>query len=102
MCSQATIAQAIEPYSVQRVSWGQVHKAAQIVLGRKLRRLPMPAVLLKFTGTSADLLCAITRQTMPISGGKVRELLIKNWESKTIVANPMNLHDIIAECLGKP
>lgn len=100
--SETTTAQEIEPYSVQRVSWGQVHEAAQITVGRKLWCLPLPAFLLKFVGSAADLLCAITRQTMPISGGKVRELLIENWESKTIVANPMNLQDIISECLGKP
>lgn len=100
--SEAATLSAVEPYSVQRVSWGQVHQAAQIALGQKLWRLPLPAFLLKFVGRVADLISAITRQTMPISGAKVRELLIKNWESKTIVANPMNLQDIISECLGKP
>jgi nucleoside-diphosphate-sugar epimerase len=105
MCSvrsDADPGQAIEPYSVQHVTWGQVHEAAQVTVGRKLWRLPIPAPLLRFAGRAADLFCAITRQTMPISGGKVRELLIRNWESKTIVANPMNLQDIISECLGKP
>lgn len=100
--SEAATPCVIEPCSVQRVSWGQVHEAAQITLGQKLWRLPLPAFLLKFVGRVADVISAITRQTMPISSGKVRELLIKNWTSKTIVANPMNLQDILSECLEKP
>ena len=88
----------IEPCSVSATNWQRVGDAAGAALGRKVRVLKIWAGILQAAGLIADGLATLVRRPMPISHGKVRELLAADWTYDEPVRDAMKLEAILRAC----
>ena len=89
----------IEPCSIPVTNWREVAETASDVLERKVRLLPIWPGLMKGAGHLADGLAVLTRQPLPLSNNKVRELLAVDWTYDHAISNAMSLREIFEECL---
>ena len=91
-------ASLIAPCSVRASTWQQVGEAAGVALGRKVRVLKIWSGVLQAVGLIADGVAKLTRRPMPISHGKVREMLAADWTYDHPVRDAMNLDAILRAC----
>ena len=88
----------IEPCSVPATTWQSVGAAAGVALNRRVRVLSIWSGILRSAGFLADGLATLVRRPMPISHGKVRELLAADWTYDDPVQDAMNLEEILRAC----
>ncbi len=92
----------IEPCSVPACSWADIAATAAEIRDAPVRLLRMPAAAMQLAGGICDGLGAVFRRPMPISGGKIRELLAHDWTFDTVPENAQDLKSAIASCLDEP
>ncbi|MEO1323992.1 MAG: NAD-dependent epimerase/dehydratase family protein [Pseudomonadota bacterium] len=89
----------IEPCSLVSTNWTQVADAASNVVGREVRLLQIAPAMLKSLGLLADGMSHLLRRPMPISLGKVREMLAADWTYDRASQDAMTLEEILRDCL---
>lgn len=88
----------IEPCSVSATDWQSVGAAAGEAVGQKVRVLSIWSGLLQAAGLMADGVAKLVRRPMPISHGKVREMLAADWTYDHPVRDAMELEAILRAC----
>lgn len=89
----------IEPSSLTAATWAEMAAAASEVRGKRVRTLRVWPGLLIALGVTADAISSIVRRPMPVSYGKIREMLAADWTYDSAVQNAMTLEEILATCL---
>jgi len=88
----------LAPSSGPQLSWDDVADAAEAVLNRKVRRIGLPAALVRSVGVAADFTALVSRHPFILSGGKANELLQRDWQSDFVVDVPTPLHQTLSHC----
>ena len=88
----------IEPSSVPATTWQSVGAAAGSALNRRVRVVHIWSSILRLVGYLADGVATLVRRPMPISHGKVREMLAADWTYEDQVQDAMNLEEILRAC----
>ncbi|MFN3214743.1 MAG: NAD-dependent epimerase/dehydratase family protein [Henriciella sp.] len=88
----------IKPCSIRSTNWRLATEAVSEVQKRRIRRLPIWPGLLRTVGRLSDGLAKLIRRPMPISYGKVQELLAADWTYETALQDAMTLEEIFAAC----
>lgn len=97
-----TADELIEPCSLSATTWAEIASAAGDVQNKTVRALRVwPAVLIGL-GAAADAVAKIVRRPMPVSYGKIREMLAADWTYDSAVQNAMTLEEILGTCLSEP
>ena len=91
--------QILSPCSGMAVSWREVADCAETVLGKRIRRIPVPAALVHGIGFAADVAGQFRAEPFIFSRGKARELLYPDWRSDRVVQSPTTLRQTIASSL---
>jgi len=89
----------IEPCSITSTDWRAVADAASTVMGRNVRLVRISPALMEALGYAADGLSHLVRRLMPISHGKVREMLAADWTYDRAPQDAMKLQEIMRDCL---
>ena len=97
--SAGTDLDLIEPSSVASTNWTEVAAATSEVLGRKVRLVRIPALVLKSVAVCADGLGKLTRRTFSLSLSKVREMLAVDWTYDHQMRDAMSLREVFEACL---
>lgn len=93
-----SVGDIIEPSSVPAANWRQVAQAVSEVQQHKVRLLPVPPGVLQALGRFGDGVAKVIRRPMPISYGKVQELLVADWTYNKPVRDAMSLKEIFEAC----
>lgn len=89
----------VEPCSVASTGWQDVADAAGEVLSRNVRVLRIWPGAMGALGYAADGVSQLIRRPMPISYGKVQEMLAADWSYDRAPQNAMKLREIMKDCL---
>ncbi len=89
----------IEPCSITSANWVMVADAASEITQRRIRLLRIPTFAMRSVGRIADLLQGVFRIALPITSGKVRELLTLDWSLVSLVDKPTALSHMIGASL---
>lgn len=96
----ATGTRMIAPAGHLNLEWADVAQSAERVLNRPVRRIVVPAALMKVAGQGADLAVKLGGKPQVFSGGKVAELLSGDWIADTQVPGPVPLDETLERCLA--
>jgi len=89
----------VEPCSVAATNWRDVAIVASQILDKKVRLQPVSPAFMRSVAGGLDVLGRLVRRPMPISYGKVQELLAADWTYDEPVRNAMDLKEILRLCL---
>lgn len=98
--SPAAGTRRIAPAGHLNLGWMDIAQSAERVLGRRVRRIVIPAALMKVAGQGADLAVKLNGKPQVFSGGKVSELLSGHWIGDTQLPEAIPLDQTLERCLA--
>lgn len=85
----------LKPCSIGSTNWSEIGKAISETQDKRVREIRISPLIMRAAGLIADGVTTLTRQTMPISYGKVCELLAAEWTYDSAVQDAMSLEEIL-------
>ena len=95
----ASNARTISPAGHLNLGWHDIAQSAERVISRPLRRVVVPALLMKVAGQAADVAVKLGGAPQVFSGGKVKELLSGDWIAGMQVPDAKPLDETMERCL---
>jgi nucleoside-diphosphate-sugar epimerase len=91
---------SVAPAGHLNLGWQDIAQSAERVLGRPVRCIVMPPLLMKVAGQAADLAVKLNGPPQVFSGGKVKELLSGHWLADTQIHDAIPLDETLARCIA--
>lgn len=98
-CRPAGNARTISPAGHLNLGWSDIARSTERVICRPIRRIYIPALLMKMTGQAADVAVKLGGTPQVFSGGKVKELLSGDWIAGMQVPDAKSLDETLERCL---